>query len=77
MQIGFERRCRERGHTQGSGHFGAQAEEAGTVPLWTFQRPLVPEDTPMEPVYQSVLDPMVALGFLAAGTSQIRLRVSR
>ncbi len=56
--------------------FGVQAEEAGYASLWTFQRLLVPEDTPMEPVYQSVLDPMVALGFLAAGTSQIRLGVS-
>ncbi|HEY4704088.1 MAG TPA: LLM class flavin-dependent oxidoreductase, partial [Streptosporangiaceae bacterium] len=56
--------------------FGAQAEEAGYASLWTFQRLLVPEDTPMDPVYQSVLDPMVALGFLAAGTSQIRLGVA-
>jgi probable F420-dependent oxidoreductase len=30
----------------------------------------------MDPVYQSVLDPMVALGFLAAGTSRIRLGVA-
>ena len=56
--------------------FGAQAEEAGYASLWTFQRLLVPEDTPMDPVYQSVLDPMVALGFLAAGTSSIRLGVA-
>ena len=56
--------------------FGTQAEEAGYASLWTFQRLLVPESTPMEPVYQSVLDPMVSLGFLAAGTSQIRLGVA-
>ena len=56
--------------------FGAQAEEAGYASLWTFQRLLVPEDTPMDPVYQSELDPMVALGFLAAGTSSIRLGVA-
>ncbi|MBV9792591.1 MAG: TIGR03619 family F420-dependent LLM class oxidoreductase [Actinobacteria bacterium] len=56
--------------------FGAQAEEAGYGSLWTFQRLLVPENTPMEPVYQSVLDPLVSLGFLAAGTSSIRLGVA-
>jgi probable F420-dependent oxidoreductase len=56
--------------------FGAQAEEAGYASLWTFQRLLVPEETPMEPVYQSVLDPLVSLGFLAAGTSHIRLGVA-
>ena len=56
--------------------FGARAEEAGYASLWTFQRLLVPEGTPMEPVYQSVLDPLVSLGFLAAGTSQIRLGVA-
>ena len=56
--------------------FGTQAEEAGYASLWTFQRLLVPESTPMDPVYASVLDPLVSLGFLAAGTSQIRLGVA-
>jgi probable F420-dependent oxidoreductase len=56
--------------------FGAQAEEAGYASLWTFQRLLVPESTPMEPVYASVLDPLVSLGFLAAATAQIRLGVA-
>ena len=56
--------------------FGTQTEEAGYASLWTFQRLLVPEGTPMEPVYQSVLDPLVSLGFLAAGTAQIRLGVA-
>ena len=56
--------------------FGTQAEEAGYASLWTFQRLLVPESTPMEPVYASVLDPLVSLGFLAAGTAQIRLGVA-
>ncbi|HEY2519408.1 MAG TPA: TIGR03619 family F420-dependent LLM class oxidoreductase [Streptosporangiaceae bacterium] len=55
---------------------GTQAEEAGYASLWTFQRLLVPESTPMEPVYASVLDPLVSLGFLAAGTAQIRLGVA-
>src|SRR5208283_165583 len=56
--------------------FGAQAEEAGYASLWTFQRLLIPAGAKMDPVYQSVLDPMVALGFLAAGTSRIRLGVA-
>jgi probable F420-dependent oxidoreductase len=56
--------------------FAARAEEAGYASLWTFQRLLVPEGTDLDPVYQSVLDPMVALGFAAAGTSRIRLGVA-
>jgi probable F420-dependent oxidoreductase len=56
--------------------FAARAEEAGYATLWTFQRLLVPERSQMDPVYQSVLDPMVALGFAAAGTSRIRLGVA-
>jgi probable F420-dependent oxidoreductase len=58
------------------GRFAAQAEAAGYVSLWTFQRLLVPEGSAMEPVYHSVLDPMVALGFAAAVTSRIRLGVA-
>ena len=56
--------------------FSEQAEEAGYASLWTFQRLLVPEGSGMEPVYRSVLDPMVALGFAAARTSRIRLGVA-
>src|SRR5258708_17313359 len=56
--------------------FSARAEEAGYASLWTFQRLVVPEGSHMDPVYQSVLDPMVALGFAAAGTSRIRLGVA-
>jgi probable F420-dependent oxidoreductase len=55
--------------------FAERAERAGYASLWTFQRLLVPEGSGMEPVYQSVLDPMVALGFAAARTSRIRLGV--
>jgi len=36
----------------------------------------VPEGSGVEPVYRSVLDPMVALGYLAARTSRIRLGVA-
>jgi probable F420-dependent oxidoreductase len=56
--------------------FAARAEEAGYATLWTFQRLLVPEGSGMEPVYRSVLDPMVALGYAAACTSRIRLGVA-
>ena len=56
--------------------FAARAEEAGYASLWTFQRLLVPEGSGMEPVYHSVLDPMVALGYLAAVTARIRLCVA-
>src|SRR5579859_5552508 len=58
------------------GRFAAQAEAAGYGSLWTFQRLLVPEGSAMEPVYHSVLDPMVALGYAAAVTSRIRLGVA-
>jgi probable F420-dependent oxidoreductase len=56
--------------------FAGRAEEAGYASLWTFQRLLVPEGSGMEPVYHSVLDPMVALGYAAARTSRIRLGVA-
>ena len=56
--------------------FAEQAEDAGYASLWTFQRLLVPEGSGMEPVYRSVLDPMVALGYAAARTSRIRLGVA-
>jgi probable F420-dependent oxidoreductase len=56
--------------------FAAQAEAAGYGSVWTFQRLLVPDGSAMEPVYHSVLDPMVALGFAAAVTSRVRLGVA-
>jgi probable F420-dependent oxidoreductase len=56
--------------------FAGRAEEAGYASLWTFQRLLVPEGSGMDPVYLSVLDPMVALGYAAAVTSRIRLGVA-
>ncbi|HXZ70993.1 MAG TPA: TIGR03619 family F420-dependent LLM class oxidoreductase [Streptosporangiaceae bacterium] len=58
------------------GSFAQRAEALGYESLWSFQRLLVPEGSGMEPVYRSVLDPMVALGFLAARTSRIRLGVA-
>lgn len=56
--------------------FAARAEQAGYDSLWTFQRLLVPVGSALEPVYYSVLDPMVALGFAAASTASIRLGVA-
>ena len=56
--------------------FAASAEAAGYASLWTFQRLIVPEGSAMDPVYHSVLDPMVALGFLAGATQRIRLGVA-
>ena len=56
--------------------FAGRAEDAGYASLWSFQRLLVPEGSGMEPVYDSVLDPMVALGYVAARTSRIRLGVA-
>jgi probable F420-dependent oxidoreductase len=59
-----------------SGDFALRAERAGYASLWTFQRLLVPEQATMAPVYPSVLDPMVVLGYLAARTTRIRLGVA-
>ncbi len=55
--------------------FGSQAERLGYDSLWTLQRLLVPDSRTMEPVYQSVLDPLVSLGYLAAVTSTVRLSI--
>ena len=56
--------------------FATLAEASGYSSLWTFQRLLIPEGSAMEPVYQSVLDPMAALAYAAAVTSRIRLGVA-
>jgi probable F420-dependent oxidoreductase len=56
--------------------FAARAEQAGYASLWSFQRLLIPAGSRMDPVYQSVLDPMAALSFAAAVTSRIRLGVA-
>lgn len=56
--------------------FSRQAEQAGYASLWSFQRLLIPAGSGMDPVYQSVLDPMAALAYTAAVTSRIRLGVA-
>src|SRR3954469_6201924 len=54
-----------------------RAEAAGYESLWTFQRLLCPVDDDgaprLAPMYRSVLDPIVTLGFLAGITSRARL----
>jgi probable F420-dependent oxidoreductase len=54
----------------------ARAERLGYHSLWTFQRLLVGADQDLDPVYASVLDPLVALGYAAALTRRIRLGVA-
>jgi probable F420-dependent oxidoreductase len=56
--------------------FAVRAEELGYDSLWTFQRLLVGVDDQLGPVYQSVLDPLLALTYAAAHTSRIRLGVA-
>jgi probable F420-dependent oxidoreductase len=56
--------------------FAMRAEELGYHGLWTFQRLLVGVDQQMAPVYQSVLDPMLALTYASVRTTSIRLGVA-
>jgi probable F420-dependent oxidoreductase len=56
--------------------FAMRAEELGYHALWSFQRLLVGADQPMAPVYHSVLDPLLALTYAAARTTDIRLGVA-
>jgi probable F420-dependent oxidoreductase len=58
------------------GRFAVRAEELGYHSVWTFQRLLVGADQPLDPVYRSVLDPLVALAFVAPQTARIRLGVA-
>jgi probable F420-dependent oxidoreductase len=53
-----------------------RAEELGYSSLWTFQRLLVPVDAGLAPVYTSVLDPTVLLGYAAAVTERVGLGVA-
>jgi probable F420-dependent oxidoreductase len=57
-------------------YFTTRAEELGYDSLWTFQRLIVPAGYQGDPVYSSVLDPLVALGFVASRTTRIRLGVA-
>ncbi len=57
-------------------HVATRAEQLGYHSLWTFQRLFVPDDPQPDPVYRSVLDPLIALTFAAARTTRIRLGVA-
>jgi probable F420-dependent oxidoreductase len=53
-----------------------RADELGYASLWTFQRLLYPEGTALSETYHSVLDPLIALGFLASCTERVKLGVA-
>ncbi len=53
-----------------------RADELGYASLWTFQRLLVPADGDWGPMYRSVLDPLICLGYAAAATTRARLGVA-
>jgi probable F420-dependent oxidoreductase len=53
-----------------------RADELGYASLWTFQRLLFPEGTALSETYHSVLDPLIALGFLASCTERVKLGVA-
>jgi probable F420-dependent oxidoreductase len=56
--------------------FASLAEGLGYHGLWAFQRLLVGAGQDLAPVYQSVLDPIVALSYAAARTARVRLGVA-
>lgn len=53
-----------------------RAEQLGYASLWSFQRLLTPPDDQLAPVYRSVLDPTVVLGYAAAVTERIDLGIA-
>ncbi|HST81535.1 MAG TPA: TIGR03619 family F420-dependent LLM class oxidoreductase [Kineosporiaceae bacterium] len=53
-----------------------RAEQLGYASLWSFQRLLAPPDNQIAPVYTSVLDPTVVLGYAAAVTERIDLGIA-
>ena len=53
-----------------------RAEQLGYSSLWSFQRLLVPAGARMAPVYLSVLDPTVVLGYAAAVTERVELGIA-
>src|SRR5260370_39903352 len=63
-------------HPETMARLARRADDLGYDSLWAFQRLLVPADDEPAPVYRSVLDPLISLGFAAARTTRIRLGVS-
>jgi probable F420-dependent oxidoreductase len=57
-------------------HVAQRAEQLGYHSLWTYQRLLSPVDAAWGDMYRSVMDPVVALAYVAAQTSRIRLGVA-
>ncbi|HEX8343906.1 MAG TPA: LLM class flavin-dependent oxidoreductase, partial [Actinoplanes sp.] len=56
--------------------FATLSERLGYHSAWTFQRLLVGAGQELDPVYRSVLDPLLTLTYAAAHTSRIRLGVA-
>ena len=63
-------------HPDAVRRFAVHAQELGYHCLWTFSRLLAGADQDVDPVYRSVLDPLVSLAFAAAHTTRIRLGVA-
>jgi probable F420-dependent oxidoreductase len=53
-----------------------RADQLGYASLWSFQRLLTPPDNQIAPVYTSVLDPTVVLGYAAAVTERADLGIA-
>jgi probable F420-dependent oxidoreductase len=58
---------------QNLAHFARRAEERRYDSVWSFQRLLNPADGDWGPMYRSVHDPLIALGYAAAVTERVRL----
>ena len=54
-------------------HVARRAEALGYASLWTYQRLLQPAEGELGPSHRSVLDPIVALTYVAGHTDRIRL----
>lgn len=56
--------------------FAMRAEELGYAGMWTFSRLIVGTGQDLDPVYRSVLDPLLTLTYAAARTTTLRLGVA-
>lgn len=54
-------------------HVARRAEALGYAAVWTFQRLLFPVDAGLDDAHRQVLDPVVALAYVAGSTSRIGL----
>jgi probable F420-dependent oxidoreductase len=53
-----------------------RADQLGYASVWSFQRLLTPPGNQLAPVYTSVLDPTVVLGYAAAVTERVDLGIA-